>query len=214
MAFTPYTGSTSIIGPLGTDPVERALTTQEFKDKFDQFAKEFVAWFNDTHKGEFDAKAEAASLTAHQADAVTDVDGVHGLKIESGVFTPVLKGTTTAGANTYAAQSGFYHKIGSLVHCDMIITLSSKDAAMAGSVYIDGLPFAFKNTANLVPSISIGEMENITFDSGITGLNGFGQPNTSTIIIMQFGSAKGYVRLPAANIAGNTAIMASVTYQV
>jgi|LSQX01.3.fsa_nt_gb hypothetical protein len=55
MAMTPYSGDTSVIGKLGTTPQERGLTTQQFKDKFDEGLKEFVAWFNSTHKTEFDA---------------------------------------------------------------------------------------------------------------------------------------------------------------
>ena len=55
MAMTPYSGDTSVIGKLGTTPQERGLTTQQFKDKFDEGLKEFVTWFNSTHKTEFDA---------------------------------------------------------------------------------------------------------------------------------------------------------------
>ena len=58
MAMTPYSGDTSIIGKLGTTPQERGLTTQQFKDKFDEGLKTFVEWFNDVHKTEFDAKAD------------------------------------------------------------------------------------------------------------------------------------------------------------
>jgi hypothetical protein len=66
MALTEYTKNTTIIGALGTNPAERGLTTQEFKDKFDQFAKEFVAWFNDTHLPEVDE---------HLAEDVTEAHG-------------------------------------------------------------------------------------------------------------------------------------------
>jgi hypothetical protein len=68
MAFTEYTGDTTIIGALGTNPAERGLTTQEFKDKFDQFAHEFVAWFNETHLPEV---AEKAVVDEHKADTAT-----------------------------------------------------------------------------------------------------------------------------------------------
>ena len=59
MAMTPYSGDTSVIGKLGTTPQERGLTTQQFKDKFDEGLKEFVTWFNSTHKTEFDAQGQA-----------------------------------------------------------------------------------------------------------------------------------------------------------
>jgi hypothetical protein len=52
MAMTPYSGDTSVIGKLGTTPQERGLTTQQFKDKFDEGLKNFVQWFNETHIAE------------------------------------------------------------------------------------------------------------------------------------------------------------------
>jgi hypothetical protein len=55
MAMTSYSGDTSVIGKLGTTPQERGLTTQQFKDKFDEGLKTFVEWFNTTHKAEFEA---------------------------------------------------------------------------------------------------------------------------------------------------------------
>lgn len=62
MAMTPYSGDTSVIGKLGTTPQERGLTTQQFKDKFDEGLKTFVEWFNDVHKTEFDAKADTDDI--------------------------------------------------------------------------------------------------------------------------------------------------------
>lgn len=55
MAMTPYTASVEIITNLGTTPQERGLTADQFKAKFDEGLKNFVAWFNDTHKTEFEA---------------------------------------------------------------------------------------------------------------------------------------------------------------
>jgi hypothetical protein len=55
MAMTPYSGDTAIIGALGTNPEERGLNTQEFKDKFDEALTAFVAWFNATHVPEIDS---------------------------------------------------------------------------------------------------------------------------------------------------------------
>lgn len=77
MAFTEYTGETTIIGALGTNPAERGLTTQEFKDKFDQFAHEFVAWFNETHIAEADA---------HLAETATSQDLGH-VKVDGTTIT-------------------------------------------------------------------------------------------------------------------------------
>ncbi|HHX11119.1 MAG TPA: hypothetical protein GX729_07130 [Firmicutes bacterium] len=45
------------------------MTTAEFKAKFDQFAEEFVAWFNQTHCGEVDGIDD--DLQSHKADMAT-----------------------------------------------------------------------------------------------------------------------------------------------
>ena len=68
MAMTPYSGDTSVIGKLGTTPQERGLTTQQFKDKFDEGLKNFVTWFNETHNGE---------INAHMADYASAHGGTY-----------------------------------------------------------------------------------------------------------------------------------------
>ena len=76
MAMTPYSGDTSVIGKLGTTPQERGLTTQQFKDKFDEGLKEFVTWFNSTHKTEFDA--HLADNMAHGLQQVATISLLNG----------------------------------------------------------------------------------------------------------------------------------------
>lgn len=41
-----YTGNTTVITNIGTNPSERGLTTDQFKAKFDQTVKDYVTWFN------------------------------------------------------------------------------------------------------------------------------------------------------------------------
>jgi hypothetical protein len=56
MAFTEYTQSTDIILNLGTDPEDRPdLDDPGFKSKFDENTKNFVTFFNGTHKTELTA---------------------------------------------------------------------------------------------------------------------------------------------------------------
>jgi hypothetical protein len=99
MAFTEYTKDTTIIGALGTNPAERALTTQEFKDKFDQFADEFVAWFNETHLPEV---AEKAVVDEHLAEYATDshvIANITGLQ-------SVLETTVTKAYKRFVVPAG------------------------------------------------------------------------------------------------------------
>ncbi|WP_206460426.1 hypothetical protein [Anaerovorax sp. IOR16] len=49
MALTQCPVKTTIIGELATEADQRGLTEQEFKDKFDEFGKTFVEWFNQVH---------------------------------------------------------------------------------------------------------------------------------------------------------------------
>ncbi len=84
MAFTEYTGDTTIIGALGTNPAERGLTTQEFKDKFDQFATEFVTWFNATHIAEADAHL-AENAAKHIKESGSNANGKY-IKFDDGTM--------------------------------------------------------------------------------------------------------------------------------
>lgn len=167
MAFTEYTGDTTIIGALGTNPSERGLTTQEFKDKFDQFAHEFVAWFNATHLPE---AAEKAVVDAHLAETASDTDGVHGLEYEEGNWTPTLYGLTVAGNNTYTTQTGKYVRINNKVTCYGYITLSAKDSAMEGNVKIGGLPFIAVTGRG---SVSFSFISNLDFGTSELYLQGY-----------------------------------------
>lgn len=92
MALTLYSGSTNIIGSLGTNPAERGLTTQEFKDKFDQFAEEFVAWFNGTHIGE----VESLLVTTPMARAYKSASQ----SINTGTFTAIAFDTESFDTDT------------------------------------------------------------------------------------------------------------------
>lgn len=57
-----------------------------------------------------------------------------------GAWTPVITGTTAAGAGTYVSQSGAYVKIGKFVHVNGILAWSAHDGT--GNMTITGLPFA------------------------------------------------------------------------
>ena len=88
------------------------------------------------------------------------------LPYEEGTWTPVLSGDVTAGTNTYSIQAGSYHKIGSLVFASCTITLSAKDAAMSGNIYISGLPFAVAGGNENRAAASIGGSSGLSLAAG------------------------------------------------
>ena len=58
---------------------------------------------------------------------------------EEGTWTPTATGASSAGTTTYAAQAGFYTKIGRLVTVQ--ISLSYSAMTGTGDMVIGGLPF-------------------------------------------------------------------------
>jgi hypothetical protein len=121
------------------------------------------------HVTDFDALA--AEVTAHKADNMTDADGVHGLRIQEDTWTPSLGGDATFGNSTYAVRSGSYIRIGKLCYVEGAITLSAKDPAMAGSVYVSGFPFAPNSPAGQQAVLSVSRVGGITYPTGYTQLS-------------------------------------------
>jgi hypothetical protein len=78
---------------------------------------------------------------------------------EEGTFTPIVVGGTTAGTATYAAQNGYYTKIGRLVSFQLYVDWSAGTGT--GILKIGGLPFTSATTSTF-PSITIGQINNIT----------------------------------------------------
>lgn len=128
---------------------------------------------------------------------------VHGLRIEGGVWTPVLKGGTTAGTNTYTTQTGSYKKIGKLVIVFYQITLSAKDAAMSGGLRIDGLPVA----ANGV-SVGMARVTGVTLRGSFTHVL---QLTAGSVLLLLLGGGTWDNLLPA-DISATTEILGSMFY--
>jgi hypothetical protein len=71
---------------------------------------------------------------------------------ETGSFTPTVYGATTAGTGTYTIQTGFYEKIGSLVHFQIYLTWTALDGT--GELLVGGLPFSSSSDSNMYTAIS------------------------------------------------------------
>lgn len=227
MALTKYTKDTAVIENVGTKPEDRTtLNDTTFKQKWDENATDWKGFFNDTVSVEIDAlitaikgagwtseslKGLAELLSTHTADLTTDADGAHGLKIESGTFTPTLAGSTTAGAHTYACQVGKYYKIGRRVYLDIYITLSAKDATMAGDVRINGIPFAPEYVAGLRYGGGVGFVDNLASSVNCVMANvpaGF-----SYVGLYKLASGDGS-EMVAADITATTVVSVTLSYYV
>ncbi|MEN6317059.1 MAG: hypothetical protein ABFD25_22730 [Clostridiaceae bacterium] len=129
-----------------TTPADEPLTRALLQEQHD----EILGFHNDL----------LADFDTHRAKTVADADGVHGLKIESGTFTPVLSASNVPTGVVYAAQSGKYVKQGNLVHFVFQIQITNAGSGGGGLLIIGGLPFANSNIRNAV-TISIVQAINI-----------------------------------------------------
>jgi len=85
---------------------------------------------------------------------------------QTGTWTPTLRGSTTAGTHTYAEQSGVYTRIGDLVFVTCRMSISSKDATMAGNILIAGLPFQVESSND--HALSFGQANGIAFTNQLS----------------------------------------------
>jgi hypothetical protein len=122
---------------------------------------------------------------------------------EEGTWTPVVAGATTAGTNTYSYQFGRYAKIGSMVQFDIFMGMATKDAAMAGSVYMS-LPFTARNWgfANGNGGISVAAGANITLTASYTQVLALVLPNTTRVSLQQVANGSAASWLDTTNISG------------
>lgn len=114
-------------------------------------------------------------FASHKAENVTDGGGVHGLRIESGSFTPYITGSTGMGtfAPTYTEQSGWYVKVNNLVKFGLRLTVSSFTGDVSGIFRIGGLPFV----SNVRVGLLVSHVANMKSDpSVLTAVTVQGQP--------------------------------------
>jgi hypothetical protein len=88
---------------------------------------------------------------------------------EEGTWTPVITGSTTAGAFTYSIQEGKYTKVGNLVSVNCAIYVTATSTSPVGSTKITGLPFTINNQ---FPSFTVGWSQFITFTDQLSAYGG------------------------------------------
>jgi hypothetical protein len=150
-----------------------------------------------------------AKKTLAETKTILGLGSAAAVNIEEGTFTPVMRGASVAGVNTYTTQTGRYYKIGKLVKADFIIQMTAKDAAMSGQAWISGLPFAIKNIVQAACFALIG---NIDLPTGATQFTGSGITNATYIVLYSAGDNVSWSILSAANIKDSTYIEGSITY--
>ena len=191
-------------------PIVGEIKAQPLNDNLsylDQKAGSIAVHGNEYHTEPFETKADA---DAQKAEKVTDVGGVHGLEIKSGIWTPDLIGSITEGSNTYSVQKGNYYKIGRLVKATFLLTLSTKDVSMDGSLNISGLPYSLRDS-NERNGVSFSYIHQVTLNTGYTTV--IGNLSSNKILLYESGSGLGISSLTPSAISDVSAIWGSITYE-
>lgn len=132
---------------------------------------------------------------------------------EEGTWTPTIEGSTTAGAQTYSVQVAKYTKVGRTVTIYAYVSITTKDAAMAGNVRIGGLPYASDGTANALQALALGDYQGVTFGASKTQLLPRIPNNVTKINVYDGGSGLASAQIPVSNINNATYFVVGGTYQ-
>ena len=149
---------------------------------------------------DFSASSHAAGMTSELLD-----------DYEEGTFTPTLIASVSNFTSiNYVVQSGFYVKIGDLVHIDIYLQTSSVSGG-SGTLQIGGLPFvalassAYNNTGDA-----------IGYNIGYAGtyVESYLPQGTNTMQFLTTGSGAPWADLTSADWGTGVALMkASLTYR-
>lgn len=159
-----------------------------------------------------DLNENTQNINTHKSNLATDTTGVHGLKMETGTWTPIVRGSVTVGSNTYTTQVGRYIKINNLVNCWFRIVVS-KGSDISGNISITGLPYVIlANNANR-PGLQLAVINNTTLPSGRTQFVGYGVPTEARIELAGLGSNIMNTFITAENLGVQVEITGALTYE-
>lgn len=126
---------------------------------------------------------------------------------EEGTWTPVVYGTTAAGAGTYTAQAGVYTKIGNLVTTQLYLVWTAHTGT--GNMRISGLPFSV--SATLDASAAIGNVQNVALTAGSYML-AYGVAGQAYISLLQTPTGGGAIAAVPIDTAATLEM--TITYRV
>ena len=130
---------------------------------------------------------------------------------EEGEFTPVFRGSTTAGTYT-GTFNGFYTKIGNLVSIDIQMSNITASAAGSGNLEIAGLPFV---SATGVASQGAIRYDSFNVNDTADGLVPVISNNSDSMLIFEVGDDRGDSSTNVGDItSGATDIFISIVYRV
>lgn len=127
-----------------------------------------------------------------------------------GTFLPTLVGATTPGTHGYANRSGYYTKIGNLVHVQIQVAIAGTNGT--GDINVGNLPFTIKNQTDGAVQGPMYISSTLSWPASRTTGVFNGNPNTTLFNVPCIGSGQSASNMQIAN----TVIFALTTtsYQV
>jgi len=189
-----------------TTPIEGAAAAQEIVDAR-------VSAVKSKTFATLDARFEETEqdIATHKAEDVSQVGGVHGLEIETGMFTPYLYGSTIEGSPIYSARRGSYIKIGKRVFIDASLTLTSK-SDISGNVRFGGLPYPISAPGSTgTPTFAIGFIGHVIYGDA-KGIGVYGFNGAAYLAIYKYINSANAVSLTDADINNSFSIYLSGSY--
>jgi hypothetical protein len=149
---------------------------------------------------------------SHINDLQDEVSAIETQLITSGTWTMTLV-SSGGGTPTYTDRTGYYLRVGSVMHVTGILTLATTGTLAAGSLTITGLPVASKNVTGNYAAVTIPYWQTLT--TSMVHMGGYVAPNTATITLVRAAAAAASTAaLTVADISGTTQIIVSSTYVV
>jgi hypothetical protein len=125
----------------------------------------------------------------------------------SGTWTPILRGSSTAGAHTYSTQTATYQIIGNMCFIQGEMVLTAEDGTAAGNLQIGGLPVAVGTRR---ATLQVGLKLNLA--STYESLNLVGDAASSVLRVGNYDEANNWADVTTAAITNTSAICFSGFY--
>ncbi len=109
-----------------------------------------------------------------------------------GTFTPIVSGTTSAGAGTYSVQNGNYTRIGNIVFFQAYLVWSAHTGT--GNILAGGLPLTSRNSSNELHCCSVW-YSNFTYTAA-SFLQAYVNPNDTTLNLTQMTATAAAASIP------------------
>lgn len=123
-------------------------------------------------------------------------------------------GSSVAGVHTYSGNTITWRLIGDVCFFNLYLALSSKDAAMAGTIRIGGLPYPSRAASAQYTSVSVGWASYISTDTGYSQIGAYIPVGQSYIELSEIKPGASVGNIAAVHLASNSQIMISGMYPI